>query len=108
MSLPSFIFRRRGDYNGDMTNPKKNAGWALYFGLVFLLAVIAAGTLIAFNISQQLKPEQFEAARATWQEMGPTSYVMVYKTTKNNEANSDHFVVKVRNRKTYGPVGSRS
>jgi len=83
-----------------MTTREKNAGWAIYFGIVFLLAIAATGTLIAFNLRLQLTPEQFEIAKKTWQEKGPANYVMVYKTSKNNEETTDHYVVKVRNRKT--------
>ncbi|MFO0863857.1 MAG: DUF6174 domain-containing protein [Gemmataceae bacterium] len=84
-----------------MSTTRKNAGWALYFGIVFLLAIAATATLITFNIKQQLTPEQFEAGHKKWREKGPKNFVMVYKTLKNDEANPDHFVVKVRNGKTY-------
>lgn len=84
-----------------MSTPRRNAGWALYFGIVFALAIVATGTLIAFNVKQQLTTEQFEAAHKKWQEKGPKNYVMVYRTLKNDEQNPDHFVVKVRNGKTY-------
>jgi hypothetical protein len=47
---------------------KKNRRWIWFFVVVFTMAVAATAVLIAFNLRQQLKPEQLAAARRLWRE----------------------------------------
>lgn len=84
-----------------MTADKKNNNWKWFFAIVFALALFTAVSLIWWNLRLQLKPEQLEANRKLWEAHGPADYVMVYTTHRNEEATSDHYVVKVRQKKAY-------
>ena len=46
--------------------PKRNRGWLWYFLILVILTVAATVGLAWYNLSQQLRPEQFEAA---WEQM---------------------------------------
>jgi hypothetical protein len=61
-----------------MQSPSANRGWIWYFAIVAILTVVATSILIWFNLSQQLKPEQLEQARALWERHGPMDYDMEY------------------------------
>jgi hypothetical protein len=79
------------------TSPvKKNRRWIWFFVVVFALAFLATAVLIVFNLAQQLRPEQLEAARKRWREQGPRDYTMTYTTRNNGDKDGDHFWVKVR------------
>src|SRR5205814_719130 len=59
--------------------------------------------LVVFNLRQQLKPEQLEANRELWNKYGPKSYTLIYteafSSQGGNDKMSNHYVVKVRDRK---------
>ena len=57
---------------------------------------MATVVLITFNLRQQLKPEQLEAARKMWTEHGPRDYTLAYTIQVNEEPEPDHYWVKVR------------
>jgi hypothetical protein len=79
-----------------MNRPRQNRGWIWYFVVLGLLTAVAVGVLLTFNLQQQLKPEQVEAARRLWDAKGPANYDMVY-TQKGNAPGK--FRVQVRNKK---------
>jgi hypothetical protein len=87
-------------YNTCMPPPKNNA-WKWFFAILIVLALFASILMIVVNWRLQLKPEQLEAARKRWETSGPASYVMNYTTRRNDETRTDHYVVKVRQKKTY-------
>ncbi|MBI3821630.1 MAG: hypothetical protein HY289_03010 [Planctomycetes bacterium] len=78
---------------------KRNHAWIYFFVFIFFASVGVAGTMIWFNLSIQLKPEQFEAAQQLWSETGPKSYDMIYTKQLNDAAKVDKFEVKVRDGK---------
>ncbi len=82
-------------------SPRKNNNWKWFFAIVVALSIFVAVSLIWWNLRLQLKPEQLEAARALWDTNGPADYVLVYTTRKNEETTTDHYVVKVRQKKAY-------
>jgi hypothetical protein len=79
-----------------MNPPRRNRGWIWYFVVLGLLTAVAVGVLLTFNLQQQLKPEQVEAARRLWDAKGPANYDMTY-TQKGSAPGT--FRVEVRNRK---------
>ena len=82
-------------------SPRKNNNWKWFFAIVAALSLCVAVSLIWWNLRLQLKPEQLEAARALWNTNGPADYVLVYTTRKNEETTTDHYVVRVRQKKPY-------
>jgi len=76
----------------------KNRSWLWYFFVLAGLAVVAMGSLVAYNLSQQLTKDQLAAARALWKEKGPKSYQLTYKIKIGVEFRQpDYYVVRVRN-----------
>ena len=79
----------------DAPQKKKNLGWLWYFAGLAVLTILATAILATFNLRQQLKREQLDAARKLWEQHGPADYVLSY--TKNAAGvSTDHFMVKVR------------
>ncbi len=75
---------------------KKNRRWIWFFVVVFTMAAAATVVLIVFNLRQQLKPEQFTAARKLWKEQGPAAYTMSYTIRVNDSGEVDTYWAKVR------------
>jgi len=75
----------------------KNRSWLWYFFVLAVLAVVAMGSLVAYNLSQKLTKDQLAAARALWKEKGPKSYQLTYKIKIGIDVEPDHYVVRVRN-----------
>ncbi len=84
-----------------MPPPTRNNHWKWFFAILIALALFASILMIVVNWQLQLKPEQLEGARKLWETNGPANYVMVYTTRRNDETTTDHYVVKVRQKKTY-------
>jgi hypothetical protein len=85
-----------------MTSPR-NRGWLWYLLIVGGLAVVAVTILIAFNVGQQLKWDDVQAARRAWQQHGPRSYRLAYTSSVAESGQPkvvDHFVIHVRDGKT--------
>src|SRR5438128_609445 len=82
-----------------MSARKKNYLWVWFFVFVVAASIGAAGFMIWFNLSLQLKPEQLQEAMQRWQEHGPSDYLMTYTKRLNDSPNMDAFVVKVRAKK---------
>jgi hypothetical protein len=80
-----------------MDAPLKTHSWIWYFSVLAILTIIATATLAIYNLRQQLKPEQLDAAIALWAAKGPKDYVLVYtaKKTEISGEMDDHYVVKV-------------
>src|SRR5687767_5525703 len=72
----------------------KNRNWIWYFVVLGILTVLATAVLVAYNLGQQLKPEQLETAQRLWREKGPRNYHLVY-TVKRNDAEPDRYEVWV-------------
>ncbi len=70
--------------------------WIWFFVILFVLAITATTVLIVFNLKQQLRTEQLQAARKLWNESGPKNYTLVYTTRVNEESREDEYWVKVR------------
>lgn len=78
---------------------RRNRGWIWFFVTVFTLAIGAGVTLIVYNIKQQLKPEDLQAAWELWKKKGPADYDVVYEVLRPEQP-PEIFVVRVRNKTT--------
>lgn len=74
-----------------------NRGWLWYFATLGLLASAATITLVVFNLRQQLRREEVDAAIALWKEKGPKDYILTYTAKKTEQSGEmiDRYVVKV-------------
>lgn len=79
-----------------MPPPQQSYRWVWYFVVLGVLTVAACTILVWYNLRQQLKKEDLEAARALWKQHRPADYDLIY--TKRGSA-SGTFFVKVRNSK---------
>jgi hypothetical protein len=76
--------------------PAKNRGWLWYFILLGFLSILATTILVVYNLQQQLKPEQLEAAQKLWQEKGLKSYHLVYTIKIHELSTTDYYDVRVK------------
>src|SRR5437016_11733117 len=79
-----------------MPPPQQSYHWIWYFVVLGVLTVAACTILVWYNLRQQLKKEDLQAARALWKQHRPTDYDLTY--TKRGSA-SGRFFVKVRDSK---------
>jgi hypothetical protein len=87
-----------------MPPPRRNRGWLWFFLVLFVLTAAASTTLIVYNLKQQLKAEDLEAAWELWKKKGPASYELVYTVDMNENARPETYVVRVRDKKTESVV----
>lgn len=79
--------------NGKPKAARPNRNWVWFFVVLVVLAVLAIGVELWFNLRQQLHRPDLEAARMLWNQKGPRDYDLEY--TKRGSA-SGTFVVRVR------------
>ena len=77
----------------------RSRNWIWFFAVLAFLGVLAVTILGVYNLRQQLKPEQVEAARSLWEEKGPRSYDLEYTVVKPGSA-EELYLVQVRGRRT--------
>jgi hypothetical protein len=70
--------------------------WVGFFVLLALLASFAAALPVVFNLRQQVRLEQLEAARARWREHGPRDYDLEYTVRHDRDPVPERFLVLVR------------
>ncbi len=88
---------------------RRNRYWVWFFVIVGVLTLGAVVTLIAYNLGQQLKPEQLAAARKLWEQHGPADYDLFYKVQRQGQGgeSEDEYVIKVRHgRVVYGTLST--
>lgn len=78
--------------------PRKNRAWIGVFVVLALLGMAAVVSLVAYNFSQQLRPEQLATARALWKQKEPLNYEFRYTTLRTGATRPEHYYVRVRNR----------
>ncbi|MSQ96601.1 MAG: hypothetical protein EXR98_18905 [Gemmataceae bacterium] len=81
--------------------PRNRYGWIVFFVLVLTASIGVMVFMIWFNLSIQLKPEQFDTAWKHWQEKGPKDYDMLYTEKTNPDDKTITFAVKVRGNKVH-------
>jgi hypothetical protein len=64
--------------------------WIWYFVILAILTVAACTTLVWYNLRQQLKKEDLDAARNRWKQNRPLDYDLTY--TKRGSATGAFFV----------------
>jgi len=87
-----------------MTEPRKSHAWVWFFAV---LAVLAVGAVVGnwyYNLSQQLTPEQLQAAEDLWKKNGPRDYDLhivreVSGANSSGEPAHEELLAKVRNGK---------
>ncbi len=78
---------------------KSNLGWAGYFLILLGMGIVAVTVMVVYNIRQQLKPDQLEAAHELWKENAPKNYDLKYLIKRPGDQ-TDKFYVKVRKGET--------
>ncbi len=61
-----------------MPSPPRKRRWVWFFVILAVLGTAAILINLAYNVLQQLKPEQLAAARALWEENAPADYDLDY------------------------------
>jgi len=75
---------------------RKSRRWVWFFVLLGLLGCVAVVVPILYNLSQQLQPEQLEAARRLWAEQGPADYDLTFEVTRDRDPQPERHIVLVR------------
>jgi hypothetical protein len=79
------------------TKPRRRPrGWVAFFALLVALAGTGVVLPIVYNLGQQLRPEQLEAARRLWQEKGPADYDLTFTIQYDRERTAERHIVLVR------------
>jgi hypothetical protein len=76
--------------------PRRAWRWAAFFVVLGVLAALAVTLPIFYNLGQQLRPEQLEAARRRWRENGPADYDLILDLVLNRERLAERHRVLVR------------
>jgi hypothetical protein len=85
----------------------RNRNWIWFFLTLLGLTLLAGGILIWYNFSQQLTPEQLEAARRLWEKTDLRDYDMEYTRKIGADQQVDQFEVRVRHGKVASVVMNR-
>jgi hypothetical protein len=83
-----------------MPAPRRSRGWIPFYLVVLGLAVGAGVILVVYNLKQQLKPEDLQAAWDLWKKKGPKDYVLIYTVKKGEDQDEERFQVRVVRGKT--------
>src|SRR4051794_37300500 len=81
---------------GSTSARRPNRSFLWFFALLALGAAFAVAVPIVYNLNQQLKPEQFDAARARWREHGPRDYDLDWLQKTDRQPQPDEYHAKVR------------
>jgi hypothetical protein len=67
-----------------------------FFALLVVLATFAVALPLLYNLRQQLRPEQLQAARQRWREHGPKDYDLTFAVTYDRDPLAERHIVLVR------------
>src|SRR5262249_52219006 len=70
--------------------------WVPLFLTLTLLGTLAIVLPLVYNLGQQLRPEQLEAARALWAEHGPADYDLEVAVALGRDTRPQRYLVLVR------------
>ncbi len=83
-----------------MTKDKRRSrSWIWFFATLGVLSVAAIAIVRIYSSHPQLTLEELKEAQALWRQRGPSDYDMEYTVKKNSPADTESFVVHVRNKK---------
>jgi hypothetical protein len=74
----------------------RSRAWVGFFVILVILAIVAMLLPIFYNLGQQLRPEQLQAARQRWRERGPSDYDLTFAITYDREPLPERHIVVVR------------
>ncbi len=74
----------------------RNARWIVFFVVLVVLAATAIVLPIVYNLGQQLRPADLEAARRRWRDHGPADYDLTFAVTYDRERLAERHIVLVR------------
>jgi hypothetical protein len=77
----------------------------VFFLVLVVLAVVAAAVPVIVNLRQQLRPEQLDEARRSWQEHGPADYNLEYTVLRDRDPTPERYFVMVRGRRVVFVLG---
>src|SRR5262245_44577284 len=77
---------------------RRNRYWIWFFVIVLVLTVAAVGTLISYNLHQQLQLEQVEAARQRWERHALTDYDLLYTINRQDSSGvvEEEYLIRAR------------
>ncbi len=87
-----------------VSRPKSRA-WVGYVTVLLLLSAVAATAPIVYNLRQQLRPDELEAARQRWREHGPSDYDLTFAIRFDRERLPQRHMVIVRGGKVVLAAG---
>jgi hypothetical protein len=70
--------------------------WVAVFVVLAGMAALAVALPLAYNLRQQLRPEQLEEARARWRTEGPADYDLECKVRRGRSEGWEEYRVRVR------------
>jgi hypothetical protein len=74
----------------------RNRRWVWFFAVLAALAAAAVVIPIAYNLRQQLRPEQLAAARERWRQLGTENYDLAFEVRYDTDPHPDEHAVRVR------------
>ena len=83
----------------DLARPTRSRGWIAFFAVLIVLAVTGVTLPIVYNLGQQLRVEELEAARERWQSSGPTDYDLTFSIRYDRDQLAERHIVLVRDGK---------
>jgi hypothetical protein len=75
---------------------RRSRRWVVFFALLVALAGTGVVLPIVYNLGQQLRPEQLDAARQLWRENGPADYDLTFTIQYDRERTAERHIVLVR------------
>jgi hypothetical protein len=83
---------------------RRNHGWIWFFVVLAVLAVAAVAINWAYNVRQQLTPEQLRAAMELWAKNGPADYDLLIEKSIGSGATvmNDRIEMQIRQKKVVG------
>jgi hypothetical protein len=78
-----------------VSRPRSRA-WVGYVVVLVLLSAVAATVPIVYNLRQQLRPDELEAARQRWRKYGPEDYDLTFAIRYDRERLPERHIVIVR------------
>ena len=83
----------------DLNRPTQSRAWLAFFAVLIVMGVAGVMLPVVYNLGQQLKAEDLEKARASWDATGPTDYDLTFSIRYDGDQIAERHVVLVRDGK---------